>query len=162
MKNIEKHIKNIYANKMQVGTSAELDEKILANSMNTFEKLKNKKSARSVLDMWRIIAKSRITQFAAVVVVASALCWLGVNNIGEPEQQGIDSPVVAVISETPVELMSVISLSITFRDKDMEAVERQLDEAERRVRRGPTERLTIDQLLCELEECEETQEREML
>lgn len=156
MKNIEKHIKNIYANKMRVTTSAELDEKILANSMNILEELKNKKSAPPVLDMWRIIVKSRITQFAAVVVVATALCWLGASNTGKPEQQEINGSTVAVISETPAELMSVISLSITFREGDMEAVERQLDKAERKVRPGLTERLTIDQLLCELEECEET------
>ena len=162
MKNIEKHIKNIYANKMRITTSAELDEKILTNSMNTLEELKNKKSAVISPNIWIIIAKSRMTQFAAVVVVALALCWLAVSNTGELEQDRINGSAVAVISETPAELMSVISLSITFRDGDMEALERQLDRAERKVRPGLTERLTIDQLLCELEECEETQEREML
>ena len=155
MKNIEKYIKNIYANKMRVSAGAKLDEKILANSMNTLEKLKNKKSAVIRPNIWRIIAKSIITRFAAVVAIALALCWFTVSNIGELEQQETNGSVVAVISETPAELMSVISLSITFRDNDMEAVERQLDEAERKVRPRLRERLTIDQLLCELEECEE-------
>ena len=155
MKNIEKHIKNIYANKMQISTGAELDEKILANSMNTLEELKNKKSAQPMLDMWRIIAKSRITQFAAVVVVVLAVCWLAVSNRAKPEQQVTNGSAVAVRYETPAELMSVISLNMTFRDGDMEAVERRLDSFERKVRPGLKERLTIDQLLCELEECEE-------
>ena len=155
MKNIEEYIKNIYTNKMRVSTSSELDEKILANSMNTLEKLENKKSAVIRPNVWRVIAKSRIAQFAAVVVVALTLCWLGVSNISKPEQQRINGSAVAVRTETPAELMSVISLNMTFRDGDMEAVERRLDSFERKVRPGLTERLTIDQLLCELEECEE-------
>ena len=82
-KDIEKHIKDIYANKLQVTTSADLDKKILTNSMNTLEELKNKKSAKSVPNIWRIIMTSRITKFAASVVIIIAVI-LALNIIGGP------------------------------------------------------------------------------
>ncbi len=72
-KKIEKHIKNIYTNKMQLTTSADLDKKILANSLDTLEELKNKKSAIIRPNAWRIIMKSKIQKFvtvAAVILIA--------------------------------------------------------------------------------------------
>jgi anti-sigma factor RsiW len=104
---------------------------------------------------WRTIVKSKITQLAAAVVVVLVVCWLTVSDRGELEQQETNRPAVAVISKTPAELVSAISLSMVFRDGDMEAMEKQFDKAEKKVRPGLKERITIDQLICELEECEE-------
>jgi len=105
--------------------------------------------------MWRTIVKSRITQLAAVVAIVLAACWLTVSDRGELEQQETNGLAVAVISKTPAELVSAISLSMVFRDGDMEAMEKQFDKAEKKVRPGLKERITIEQLICELEECEE-------
>jgi len=37
--NIEKHIKDVYTNKLQVRTGANLDNKVLTNVMNTLQEL---------------------------------------------------------------------------------------------------------------------------
>ena len=155
IKKTERHIKNIYANKLQVTTSTNLDQRVLANVTDTLEELKREKSAATQPNIWRIIVKSRITQLAAVVVVVLAVCWLAVSDRGELEQQQNNGRAVAVTPETPAELMSVISLSMVFRDGDMEAMEKQFDKAEKLVRPGLKERITIDQLICELEECKQ-------
>ena len=148
--NIEKLIKNI-----KIDTNAEMDKAVLDDVLKALDKSKKQKSANLQPSIWRIIVKSRITRLATAVVVVLAVCWLTVSNRGELEQQGTNGPAVAVIPKTPAELMSFISLSMAFRDGDMEAVEEQCRQAEKLVRPG-LERITIEQLLCELEECEET------
>ena len=150
-KNTEKHIKDIYTNKMQVTTSSDLDKRVLANSMSTLEEVKSESSANIQPNIWVIVAKSRITQIAAMFIFLSAICLLTLSDKGEPEQH---ETTIAVRAKTPSELVSLISLNIAFRDgDDMEAVEKQFDKAERKVRPGLKERLTIDQLICELDGC---------
>ncbi len=80
-KDIEKHIKNVYANELQVSTSAELDKRVLGNAMNTLEKLKRDKSVASRPSMGKIIMKSRITRLAAAAVVIIAVV-VGINHFG--------------------------------------------------------------------------------
>ena len=149
-----KIIKNLFA-KSNVKADSKLHDKIITTALTAFEKTKKSKSAENQLNIWRMIAKSRITQVAAVLILLSAIYLLTLSDKSELERYETAEAKIAVISETPAELMSVISLSMTFRDGGMQAMERQLDKAERKVRRGLTEPLTIDQLLCELEECEE-------
>jgi hypothetical protein len=48
--------------------------------------------------------------------------------------------------------MSVVSLNKAFRDGGMKGMEKQFDTTERKIK--PESRLTIDQLICELEKCE--------
>lgn len=149
-KNIEKLIKNI-----DIDTNAKMDEAVLNNTLKAFKESKEAKSAVPQPNIWRMIVKSRITQLAAAVVVILAVCWLAVSDRGELKQQEPKGPMAAVRSKTPAELVSAISLSMVFRDGGMEAMEKQFDKAEKKVRPGLKERITIDQLICELEECEE-------
>jgi hypothetical protein len=103
----------------------------------------------------RTIMKNKITKLAtAAVVVVLAVCWLTVSDRGKLEQQGTNEPAVAVRSKTPAELVSVISLNMVFRDGDMEAMEEQFDKAEKKVKPGLKERITMEQLICKLEDCE--------
>ena len=162
-KNTEEHIKDIYTNKMQVRTSSDLDERVLANSMSTLEKVKSEKSANIQRNIWVIVAKSKITQVAAMFIVLSAICLFTLSDKGEIEQPETAGPQVAVRAKTPSELVSLVSLNIAFRDgDDMEAVEKQFDKAERKTKPKLKERLTIEQLICELEECKEILEMEIL
>ena len=149
-KDIEKLIKNI-----DIDTNAKMDEAVLNNTLEAFEKSEGVKSAERRPNIWRIIVKSRIIRLAAAVVVILAVCWLAVSDRGELKEQETNGPVAAAKSKTPAELVSVISLSMVFRDGGIEAVEKQFDKAEKKVRPGLKERITIDQLICELEECEE-------
>ena len=152
-KSTGKFIKDIYTSKLRVTTSSDLDKRVLANSMNVLEKVKSKDSAKTQRDIWAIAARSRITQVAAVLIVLSAICLLTLSDKGEPKQYETAGTEVAVISETPAELVSAISLSMAFRDGDLKAVERQFDKAEKKVKPSLTEQITIDQLICELEGC---------
>lgn len=102
---------------------------------------------------WRIIAKSGITQVAVVLIVLSAICLLTLSDKGETEQHEAAGLEIAVISETPAELVSVIALNMAFRDGGMQAIEKQFDKAEKKVKPGLKTRLTVDQLICELDGC---------
>ena len=162
-KSTEKFIKDIYTDKLQVATSSDLDKRVLANSMNTLEKVKSENSADIQRNIWVIVARSRITKVAAVLILLSTICLLTLSDKGEFEQPETTGVKVAVRAKTPSELVSLISLNIAFRDgDDMKAVEEQFDKAERKVRPGLKERVTIDQLICELEECEELLKRGIL
>jgi len=159
-----KSVKNIVQliRQFHITTNAAMDEKVREDVLGVMRKSKQIKSADSVPNTWRIIIKSRIAQVAAAVVVVLVMCWLTMSDRGGLKQQDTNRPAVAVRSETPAELVSAISLSMAFRDGDMEAMEKLFDKAEKKVKAGLKERITIDQLLCELEECEEIQERETL
>jgi len=152
-KSTEKHIKKVYTNKLQVTTSSNLDKRVLANSMSTLEKVKSVNSDNIQWNIWVIIAKSRITQVADVQIVLSAICLLSLSDKGEPEQHKTTGSEVAVRAKTPSKLVSLVSLNIAFRDGDMEAMEKQLDKAERKTKPKIKERLTIEQLICELDGC---------
>ena len=133
-------------------TNTTTDRAVLENITETFEKSKQKPLAASQPNLGRIIIKSRIAQVAAAAVIVLAVCWLTVSDKGELEQQEITGSEVAATSETPAELMSVISLSIAFRDGDMEALDEQCRQAEKLMNLS-VERITIEQLICELEGC---------
>jgi hypothetical protein len=152
-KSTEKHIKKVYTNKLQVTTSSNLDKRVLANSMSTLEKVKSVNSANIQWNIWVILAKSRITQVAAVLIVLSAICLLTLSDKGEPEQHKTTGSEIAAISETPAELVSAITLNMAFRDGGMQAMEKQFEKAEKKVKPGLKTRLTVDQLICELDGC---------
>ena len=71
-KNIENSIK---ANRLHLTSNAEMDKKILGDILGVLEETKNKQSAPTVPNIWRMIMKSRITKLAtaAIVVVAVVL-----------------------------------------------------------------------------------------
>ncbi|MDD5458665.1 MAG: hypothetical protein PHF37_04670 [Phycisphaerae bacterium] len=103
-----------------------------------------------------IIIKNRILHLTAAAAVLIAVYWFAVNNKKESIPQEHPKTVVVIKPQkTPAELTSVISLNMAFRDGGMDAVERQFQRAEKKVCSTPKKSLTIDQLLCELGECEE-------
>jgi hypothetical protein len=139
MEPIEKFVKNF-----EIATDAQKDKAVLGELLQI-----QADSKRSVsTNMWKTI------RFAAVVVaVLSVACWFVIGNISKPKQQITKKNVITVTTEAPAELMSVILLNRAFRDGGIKAVEKQFDIAERKVKTGLKERITIDQLMCELGEC---------
>jgi anti-sigma-K factor RskA len=134
--------------KFEVETNPQKDNAILGELLQAQANSKRARQSAVSANIWRI------AQFAiAAVVVVSLSCWLTMSNIGEPEQQDANRQVVAAKSQTPDELMSVVSLNRAFRNGGIKAMEKQLDKAEKKIK--PELRLTIDQLICELEDCEE-------
>lgn len=142
-KNTEKHIKDVYTNKLEVTCDSDLDKRVMANSMNALENAKVANPA----NIWVVIARSRVTQIAAVLLVVSAICLFSLSEYNGTE------PEIAAQAATPGELLSFVSLNKAFRDGDMEAVETQFDRAEKMRKPIINERLTIDQLICELDGC---------
>lgn len=72
-KNIEKYVQNIYTNKLQVTTTTNFNERVLANLMNTLEEQKTKTSTTIQPNVWRIIMNNRITKFAVAAVILAAV-----------------------------------------------------------------------------------------
>jgi hypothetical protein len=146
VKDIEKLVK-----KFHINPTPHKRDKTLADALKAQQQSHQKTSVSIV----RIIIKSRAAQLTAAVVLI-AICWFAVNNKKESIPQ--EHPKIVVVvkpQKTPAELTSVISLNMAFRDGGMDAVEQQFQKAEKRVCSTTKERLTIDQLLCELSECEE-------
>ena len=71
-KDTERHIKNVYADGLKVTTSADLDERVLDNVMETLDELEKKESAAIESNIWRLIMKSKLTKLAAAAVIALA------------------------------------------------------------------------------------------
>lgn len=74
-KDTERHIRNVYADELKITTSAELDERVLNNVMETLDELEKKESAVTEPNVWRSIMKSRIAKLAAAAVVILAVTF---------------------------------------------------------------------------------------
>ena len=135
--------------KFEIDTNAPKDKTVLNELLQAHANSKRAGQSAVPTNTWRIIKFA-----AAAVVVVLAACWLIMSDRGEPKQQKTDRPVVAANPKTPAELVSVISLNMVFRDGGMKAMEKQFDTAEQKVKPGLKERITISQLICELENCE--------
>ena len=72
-KDTERHIKNVYADGLKVTTSADLDERVLNNVMETLDESKKKESAAIEPNIWRLIMKSRVVKLAAAAVIERAI-----------------------------------------------------------------------------------------
>jgi len=147
-KNTEKHIKDIYTNKLQVTTTSDLDKRVLANSMSTFDKVKSEKAADTQPNILLIIAKSRITQLAAAAVIITAISFVILNR-GITEQPGSREPVVVAKSKPLAEMMTALSLNIAYRKGGIEQLERQCDEACQMLEPLPAQ-ISVQELLTEL------------
>ena len=77
--NIEKLIKNI-----NIDTNAKIDEEVLGEVVEAFEKSKVKKTSAIEQNIWRIIMKSKITKLAASALIIGAVI-LGLTITGGPE-----------------------------------------------------------------------------
>ena len=137
--------------KINVIPDVEMDRRILGDALQSQEESKKIKAAFIYLSKWKLISRLAV---AAVVLIA--VVWFVISSTKEPILQKHQKTVAAVEPQkSPAELTSVISLNMAFREGGMKAVERQFQKAGKKVCSKPKERLTIEQLLCELDECEE-------
>ena len=143
--NIEEQIKNL-----KTEASAELDEKMHRKFQQALGKEKTTTASHQPI-RWSIILHSRITKLAVAAALVLGVLRLTVVEIGVPEQTKINE--AAARSETPAEMVSILSLNMAFRDGGMEAVEEQFEKAEKRVKSGLKENVTADELICELGGC---------
>jgi len=82
--NIERLIKSFCAGKKaQVKTTTELDERIIADALPAQNKTKTTQSAAVQSNVWRIIMRSRMTQYTAAAVIIFVII-IGIVELGQP------------------------------------------------------------------------------
>jgi len=82
--NIERLIKSFCAGKKaQVKTTTELDERIIADALPAQNKSKATRPAAEQPNVWRIIMRSRMTQYTAAAVIIIMII-IGIVELGEP------------------------------------------------------------------------------
>ena len=118
------------------------------------EKL-DKKIHRQLLDAStkRNIYGRLIFKLSAAAVIVLGTCLFIINDKPNSKQPIVIQSPVKKETKTPAELMSFCSLTITFRDGGMEAVQKQCEKAEEKVKSEQKEKITVDEILCELGQC---------
>ena len=126
-------------------------EQFSENHEQLREELLGSLASRKAKRRIHIFIRSKIAKLAVAAVIIFAISLFFV---GHDREKQIESYTKEV--KSPAELMTLISINIAFRDGGIEAVEKQFDMAEKKVRPMLKERVTLDQLICELEgNCEE-------
>lgn len=97
------------------------------------------------VSIWRVIAKSRLTKFAAaaVILVAAGLFFIHDKPTGQTQDN-----VQVEVAKSPIEMIKAKSLNLAYRRGGMEAVERQYDEAFKNAGPRPA-KLTIEDVFAE-------------
>ena len=92
----------------------------------------------------KVILQSPLTKIAAAAVIIVAVSFFITHQ--DPGKQ--EQPNIVEATKTPTEMMTAMSLTITYRKGGMEAVEEQYNEAYKQL--GPRPRnLSVEQILAE-------------
>lgn len=146
-KNIDKLIK-----KLDLKASTDLDQKIHSQI--------DKVSPSTKLNLWITFPKNKIMRFAAMIAVVILAFYSGIAYKNRSHQEQLNQLANELNLKSVAELMSYASLSKAFREGDMEALDKQLEVAEKKIKSTVKTRLTIDQLLCEFDDCDKIQKGE--
>ena len=123
--NIEKLIKNI-----DIDTNAKIDEEVLVEVVETFEKSKVKKTSAIEQNMWRIIMKSKITKIAAAAVIIVAVI-LGLNITGGPEIASVTwGDVLKEMEKIPTVIFNMTNVTTLGDNKTMSSESKVYDAGE--------------------------------
>ncbi len=139
-KNIDKLIK-----KLNLKASADLDKKIHSE----IDKAQPQPNIKPTF------AKNKIMRFAAMIAVVALAFYSGIAYKDRSHQKQLTQVAVELNLKSPAELMSYISLSRAFRDgDDMELLDKHFEIADKKINSRLKTRLTIDQLICEFDDCD--------
>jgi len=103
-------------------------------------------SAPEQVSVWLIIAKSRLTRFAAAAVVIAAV---GILFYPKQPSSVVERPRTARVEKAPAELLTMMSLNLAYRRGGMDAVDKQYEKAFKRTGPRPA-KLTVEDLFAEL------------
>ena len=124
-------------------------DKWKAGHQNQIERFKASVSKESIepahLSPWLIIAKSRLTKFAAAAVLIVAI---GILLYPKERSRLVEVPRTARVEKAPAELLTAMSLDLAYRRGGMETLDEQFDEALRRLGPRPSH-IMLSQLLTE-------------
>jgi hypothetical protein len=139
----EKRIENLIR-KINVTPDAEKDIKTLQDVLEAHKKSQKAANPAVIVNKWKIV---QLAAAAAVICVVSLFFITDTNN-----RQYNETKEAALESKMPSELTTVISLNMAFRNGDMQSLQNQLNEADKKLKHGRENRVTIDQLISELNE----------
>ena len=139
-KNIDKLIK-----KLDLKASTDLDQKIHSE----IDKVQAQPNIKPTF------AKNKMMRFAAMIAVVALAFYSGIAYKDRSHQKQLTQVAVELNLKSPAELMSYISLSRAFRDGDMELLDKHFEIADKKIGSRLKERLTIDQLICEFDDCDD-------
>ncbi len=122
--NIEEFVK---VRKPDVTTSRKMDKRTLEDSLAAMEQTIQAKSADHKPSTARIITLSRMIKFtaAAAVIIAGISFFIAHQGPGEQD----DTIIVAEVTESPAEIMTMKSLTIAYRRGGIEGIENQCEKA---------------------------------
>jgi hypothetical protein len=123
------------------------DEKWKQKFHEEFQALQSRAKAPAHPVRWTSFLKSPVVKFAAAAVIIMAISFFVYRS--EPAKQ-VDIPEETNVLESPIEMLTLSSLNAAYRNGGIEAVEAQCDKAMARLA-APSETITIDQLLAELD-----------
>jgi len=98
-------------------------------------------------------AKIKIMRVAAMIAVVALAFYAGIVYKNRAHKQQLTKIAKDLNLSSASELTSYASLSKAFRDGDMEALDKQFKIADKKMSSRLKTRLTIDQLICEFDEC---------
>ncbi|MBN1975240.1 MAG: hypothetical protein JW787_16470 [Sedimentisphaerales bacterium] len=137
--NIEKIVRD---GKPNVKTSDQLDKLIIEGSYSIMDEYS---SLSRKFNMFTLLIRNKIaiSTIAAVIFLAIGLL------IFRPENENnIDPPEVTNVTQTPAEMMSLMSINLAYNRGGLDEVEKQYEKAMQEIRPRPTQ-VTIAELLTE-------------
>lgn len=93
---------------------------------------------------WASIFKSSITKFAAAATIIVAISFFAVHR--EPLEQ--QRPQEVIVTKSPAEMLTMMSLNIAYRRGGIEALERQCEQAIEKLGPLPA-KVTVEELLAD-------------
>jgi hypothetical protein len=122
LQNVEKWLR---LRKPRMTTSNQMDERVLDDSFAAMDQVRHAQSTDGEPKAWSIIVRSRMTKFAAALIVI-AIGLLVIHSSPRP-QPGTDT--VPREAKSAGEMMTAMSLRIAYRRGGLEAVDKQCDKA---------------------------------
>jgi hypothetical protein len=119
--NIEEFVK---IRKPNVTTSGEMDKRTLDDSFAAMEQTMQAKSAPSTARIITLSRMIKLTAAAAVIIIGISIF---IAHLGPGEQQ--DTTIIAKVTESPAEIMTMKSLKIAYYRGGIEGIENQCKEA---------------------------------
>lgn len=116
-------IKNLFL-KSNVKVDSKLDEKIMNDALMAFEKSKKTKPANPKPNIWKIVARSKITKAAAAIAIILTINFVLSRNI---LKNNTDVCQILTVSNSPARMLSLGSTTIAYRHGGMDAVEKQIE-----------------------------------
>jgi len=141
--NTEKWVK---LKKPRITTSDQMDKQVLDDCFAAMEEAIQAKSADNKPNVWKITMASKITKLAAAAVIIVAI---GFFIFQASITERADTGKISIVTRSPAEMLTLMSLTAAYRQGGIEAVDKQCDKAFEML--GPRQTvISVQQVIAEL------------